>query len=579
MQKTMTFKNLPVIAVFAAGVALWASCNKGFDRVLAHKDYTDTTSSAARNPKVLYIIVDGARGQSVRDANPPHITDLTNHAIYCWNTVTDTLTRGLTGWADLLTGVHKEKHKVLGYDLSQNDLKDYPVFFKYVKERKQGFRIAAFCASDSLSKDLVTDADVNQSFGGDDAKVQAAVLGELGVDSAGLVLAEYGGVEAAGERDGFDVSVPEYKDAILQVDDYIGALVDAVKKRKNASGENWLIVVTTDHGGAFAVDPTQDDHTILSNPASNGFVIFYAPDYVAAFTDKPYTGNRYEGQAVELHGADVDAVNATVPVDNHDYDFGDSAEFTIEFKIKTTPHGDDGYSYKTPAILSKRASFDAGVPGWCIYLDDKHWQFGVGQTGKGNVQESGSDVSDGTWHDIAVVVLFEDGKRYARCYTDGTYNNQVDITDMGNLNSPAPLTLGYLPGSFNTPPDVYLAEVRIWVAALTDETIKQYACETSLPEDHPNTGALIGYWPATDGAGGILQDRSTLLHNFVLHGSYQWQDFSDLICPPASSDLASQMPQPVDIPRQILDWLQVSSLSQWGLDGRVWTTSYTGIKN
>lgn len=579
MRKNRTIKNLLVGAIAAMGIILWMSCNKGFDRVLASKDYTDTTSAKAQNPKVLYVIVAGARGQSVRDANPPNIMNLTQHAIYCWNTVTDTLTRGLTGFADLLTGVHKEKHMVLGDDLSNNDLKDYPAFFKYVKQRKPDLRIAAFSSNDSISTALITDANVNKSFNGDDAKVQAAAISELGVDSATLVMAEYGGVKDAGDQYGYDVSVPQYKAAILKVDGYIGALVDAVKKRPNYASENWMIVVTTDHGGPFAIDPTQDDHTILSNPNTNGFVIFNAPHYQAEFNDKPYTGNRYEGKAVELHGTDADAVKATVPDDHDDYNFGAVGEFTVEFKIKSTPNGDDAYNYHYPSIVSKRASFDPDVTGWCIFLEDKHWQFNVGQVGKDNIQVAGSDIGDGTWHDIAVVVVMRDGKRYARTFTDGNFNNEVEITGIGDLSTTAPLTIGFIPGSVQSPADVFLTEVRIWNAALSDGTISQYACETALPGDHPNNDNLIGYWPAVDGQGGVIKDHSTLLHDFVLQGAYNWQDFSDLICPPASSDLASQMPQPVDVPRQIMDWLQVSSLPQWGLDGRAWTTNYTGIQN
>lgn len=578
MQKNKTRRNLLFILSVVTVVVSWMACNKGYDRVLGKKDYTDTTSAVAKNPKVLYIIVDGARGQSVRDANPPNIMGLTSDAIYCWNTVTDTSIGGLTNWADLLTGVHKEKHKVIGGDVANSDLADYPIIFKYIRERNPNFRIAAFCSSDSLSKGLITDATVNKSYGGDDAAVQAGAISELGIDSTGLVMVEYGEVDAAGKKYGYDNSFPEYKSAILNVDGYIGKLLDALKKRKNFAGENWMVVVTSNHGGAFTIDPGQDDHTILSDPRINSFVIFSTPIYLASFIDKPYTGNRYSGKAVELHGADSLAINATVPDDLNDYDFADSVDFTIEFKIKTTANG-NGYSYQYPSILSKRASFDPGVPGWCIFLEDQHWQINFGQVGKGNIQVSGNDISDGNWHDIAVVVYISGAQRLVRTFTDGNFNNSGDITSMGNLNTPAPLTMGFLPGSITNPADVYMTEVRIWNAALADATISQFACETSLPDDHPNKNNLIGYWPAVDGQGGVIKDQSTLQHDFILSGAYSWNAFNDLICAPAGSDLASQMPQPVDVPTQILSWLQIPTFSQWGLDGRVWTTNYTGIQN
>lgn len=579
MKKNKMIRNLSLSLLIIAGLGSWMACNKGFDRMLADKDYTDTTSSVAKEQKVLYIIIDGARGQSVRDANPPHIMSLTGHAIYCWNTVTDTLTNGLTSWADLLTGVHKEKHRVLGYDVSQSDLKDYPVIFKYIRERKPGFRIAALSSSDSLGENLITDASVNQSFGEDDAKVQAAALSELKVDSAGLVLVQYSGVDNAGAQYGYDISVPEYKASILQTDTYIGALLDAIQQRKDYAAENWLVVVTSSHGGPFTIPPGQDDHTILSNPKVNGFTIFYAPGYQPSFIDKPYTGNRYSGKGVELYGSDSTAVNAIVPDDNHDYDIGANIDFTVELKIKVMPGPNGDYKYTYPSVLSKRKTFNDGQVGWCIFLEQKFWQINFGQVGQGNKQVSGADISDGTWHDIAAVIVTRGGKRYARTYTDGNFNRETEITDKGNLNTDAPLTMGFLPGSVNTPADVYITDLRMWQTALSDATIGQFACETSLPADHPNKDKLIGYWPCVDGQGGIFKDQSTILHDFKLQGDYQWDDFSDLICPISPANIAQLMPQPVDIPRQILNWLRIAPDSKWALDGRVWTTNYTSVEN
>ncbi|HEY6081850.1 MAG TPA: alkaline phosphatase family protein [Chitinophagaceae bacterium] len=578
MQKRKLTRTFLISLFVAVGFGSWMACNKGFDRVLQHKDYTDTTSAIAKTPKVLYVIIDGARGQSVRDANPPNIMGLTANAIYCWNSVTDTLTSDLTTWADLLTGVHKEKHGVLGNTTNNNDLKDYPVFFQRIKERRPDIRIAAFCAADSLSKGLITHADVNKGFGGDDAATENAALNELKVDSAGLVLVQFNEVNDAGAQYGYDLSVPQYKSAILAVDGYIGKLLDALKSRKNYAGEGWMVVVTSNHGGPFPVDPAQDDHTILSNPAVNSFVIFSALRYQPSFIDKPYTGNRYMGKGVELHGQDNSAVNAIVPNDGNDYNFGKDINFTVELKVKVMP-GSRNYVYTYPSILAKRASFDPGKPGWCIFLEQKFWQINFGQVGQGNTQVRGINISDGTWHDIAAVIVNRGAKRYARTYTDGHFNNEVEITGKGNINSTAPLTMGFLPGSVNNPADLFISDVRIWKAALDDNTISQFACETSLPGDHPFVNFLAGYWPCLDGQNGIFKDHSTLQHDFQLQGNYQWTSFSDLVCAPASGDLANLMPQPVDIARQVLDWLQIPTDAKWDLDGKVWTTNYVGIKN
>ncbi|WP_344981481.1 alkaline phosphatase family protein [Compostibacter hankyongensis] len=571
-------------ALYGLAALLFAAlaCNKGFDRILEKRDYTDTTSSAARTPKVLYIVVDGARGQSVRDAKPPTLLQLNEHAIYSWYSITDTLTLDATGWADLLTGVHKEKHQVLSNDFSGNKLDTYPVFFRYIKDRKPEFRIAAFSSSNDLGNRLITDADVNRTFGGNDAAAQAAALNELKLDSAGLVFLQFKDVDQAGARYGYDVSVPQYKAAILKVDGYIGKLMEALRARKNFSGEDWLVVITANHGGPFPVDPAKDDHTILSDPRVNGFTIYYSPVYEPSMIDKPYTGNRYAGQAVRLHDRDANAVNAVVPDDGGDYNFGDTTSFTVEFKVKVNPGPKGDYTYTYPSILGKRESFDPGKPGWVMFLEQHYWMINFGQVGKGNIQVKGADISDGTWHDIAAVILNrKDGAgilhRYARTYTNGVFNNEGEITAQGNINTMTPLTMGFLPGSVNEPADVYMSEVKIWRAVLPDSTISAHACETELSSDHPYNDYLIGYWPCTDGFGGQFTDNGPLQHSFSLRGAYQWEDYNDLVCPPSSSDLATLAPQPTDIARQILNWLKVITDTKWDLDGRVWTTDYTNL--
>ena len=575
MKRTTRKVNVVLPLLFPVILILYISCNKGFDRVVEQREYIDTTSAVAQSPHVLFILTDGARGTAIRDAEPPHIMDLTTHAIYCWNVVTDTSTDDASTWADLLTAVHSDKHEVAFGQA--NNLANYPVFFRYIKDRNMDFRILTFSASNAL-KGLISGVDDNQSFNGDDAATQAAALKAMTEDSADMLVVQFNGVDTVGARYGYGLAVPEYKAAIMQTDTYIGELVSAMKARETYKNENWLVVVASNHGGPFIIPPTEDDHTILSNPIANGFILFANPSFKPNFIDKPYTGNRYIGKAVEFNGVDASAVYATVADDDHDYDFSDTVDFTIEMKIKVMPGPNGDYSYGFPSFFSKRAHFDEGVTGFAMFLEQRFWQINFGQAGQGNTQVAGGDVSDGTWHDIAAVVLNRDGKRFARTYTDGNYNREVEITGKGNINTDAPLTMGFIPGSINTPADLFISDVKIWRKALSDETIGQYACEPGLAADHPATDRLIGYWSGLDGTGDVIQDKATLQHDFVLHGPFQWLDFNDLVCPPPAGDLAKEMPQPVDVPTQILNWLEVPVSPDWDLDGRVWTADYVGLE-
>ncbi|WP_325640312.1 alkaline phosphatase family protein [Chitinophaga sp.] len=585
MQKNKTIWLNGMMGLLLGGLVSWTACNKEPDRVLEPGDYTDTTSAVVKNPKVLFVIMDGARGQSVRDANAPNISALTDHAIFSWNSVTDTDIGDLTTWADLLTGVHKAKHSIEGNTMDNNNLNNFPVFFKRIKERAPGIHIAAYSSSDALGNNLTTGADVNKVFADNDEAATTAAVAGLAEDSAGLVMVQYNNVDASGKQYGYDLSIPQYRNAILQTDDYIGKLLNAIKARKTYAGENWMIVVVSNHGGAYTIPPTEDDHTILSDPKTNGFIIYSTPVYLPSFVDKPYTGNRYIGKGVHLYGTDANAVYATIDDVNRNYDLKDTRGMAIEMKIKVMPGANGDYTYSNTSVLSKRASLDPGVQGWAVVLNQKGWQLNVGQNAPGrtdNMIVNGADISDGNWHDIAAQFVYDTSAQtmHVRTFTDGKFNNDINITGYGNLNNAEPLRLGNLPYAGSYPaPDVYVTELKVWDSTATDQVISDYACETNMSATHPLRKQLTGYWSATDGQGPVLKDKSDNLSDFKLNGPYGWFNFNDLICPASPANISQLMPQPVDVSRQILDWLQVSADLRWNLDGKVWTTRYVSMNN
>lgn len=561
---------------------LCVACNKGYDRMLENREYEDTTGVTGRQPKILFLVVDGARGESVRNAQASHLQMLGDNAIYSWNSLSDTLNLNATAWADLLTGVRKEKHGVVKSDFSDNRLSQYPVFFKYIKARMPAFRIAAYSASDSLGRMLITDADVNRTFANDDDATEMAIIDELKIDTAGLIFGQFSQVATAGKTYGYDVSVPEYKAAIQRVDDYVGNIMNALKQRKNYAHENWLVIVTSGNGGPHELKPEDDDGTILSNPKINTFTIFYSPRYVPNFIDRPYTGNRYTGKSVRLYGKTAaTAVYADINDGKEDLNLGKTNQMTIALKIRKnkTVYGD--YSYTYPNIIGNNLSNDWWKnTGWSMSLETNAWGVHYGQNGAGFNMVTGANISDGKWHDLTAVFLNRDNKRFIRLFTDGNFNTEQEITSYGNFDNGSPVTLGWVPANVvddNRWLNANVTEIRFWRAALPDSVIKAYVCAEELPSSHPYRDYLIGYWPCRDGFGGVFKDQSEYRHDFVIHGAYQWDDFNDLMCPSTATNLAQLVPQPVDVARQVLNWLQIAADTKWQMDGRVWVTSYASL--
>jgi arylsulfatase A-like enzyme len=84
-----------------------------------------------------------------------------------------------------------------------------------------------------------------------------------------------GQVDVAGHTHGFHPAVPEYIAAIERADQLAGRVLAAVKGRKTYDTEDWLVLVTSDHGGqgkghggGHATPEILNSFLIVSGPAA-----------------------------------------------------------------------------------------------------------------------------------------------------------------------------------------------------------------------------------------------------------------------------------------------------------------------
>lgn len=564
MSMTKKYKLLLGLMATVVTTAIF-SCNKDFDRKLTDKDGTDTTKVRYGSRKILYLVVDGARGQSVAAANIPNITALLPHSVYSWVGLNEPeATQNASNWASMLTGVKKAKHLVNDDNLTNNNLQNYPVIFKRIKESRPQTKIVAHTSS-TVFKSLTTGADISTLATSDD-QVKASVINDLNTDTASVILGHFTDVDKAGAQYGYDNSFPNYKSAIEKFDTGVGEIMAALKKRPNYINEDWLVIIASSDGGAFTLPPNTDDQTIFSKPANNAFVIYYSAAYNKRILVKPFTGNRYLGKTVKMTGTQIRAEVAGE--DAGVYNIDDTTKMTIELKVKKNR---EQISY--PSILGKRNEWSSGHPsvGWVIYLEDRYWYFEWRGTKDGDYRQCrGADIVQGRWENLSVKLEQRGNQRFIRTYTNGTFNNELEITGSGSLANSNALKLGYLNGQGHGEPDYYVTDIRFFKLAVPDGVIGQYSCETSIDQSHPSYNFLVGYWPATDGNGDKMIDLSSQARDFKLQGPYVWENFNDLICPPSTSSLALLVPQTTDIPAQMVNWLKIANNQQWALDGRVW---------
>ena len=557
-------------------LSVFTSCNEEVPELLK-KDYAPATLANGKS-KVLYIIIDGASGKAMQVISPPNIIGLTPNSLYSWSGLADPASHKMTnpsGWSNLMTGVEASKHKVVNNDFSGNNLSRYPSLLTLLKQSNPGLRTAAFSSSASFSSHFTTGAQVSQTFENDDAGVKSAVVSELNANDPDLVLAQFHGVEIAGSTTNYRDNNPVYRDAILQTDAYIGEIMAALKARPNFISENWMVVITSNKAGE--ISSTQPNNpTAYDDEARNVFTLFYSPRFSTKFIQKPLaTDIRYSGYAVRYTYADNNNHVIATLSDPSLFDLGTIGSYTIQFMIKNTYTNQGGW----PTVLSKRDRGFSG-PGWNIFLSGRNWKINTSISW----ELEGTTVSDGTWHVITAVIKRTATENIVKVFTDGKFNAQhINNWVWDNVSNGAPLRIGRIAGNDNNTPDLLISNLQIYNTALENSDVAALSCLPRIDSSHPFYANLIGYWPGDEAAGAIIKEKTGKYANanFQLAGPYSWRDFNEVspnVCPPSPASYFRLVPNSIDVPFQIFQWMGIQPDVEWSLDGRGWPPVYSIIK-
>jgi predicted AlkP superfamily pyrophosphatase or phosphodiesterase len=221
--------------------------------------------AAGAEHKVLLIGIDGCRPDAIEKAATPNIDRLVANGVISRNTSilgprdcgNETISG--PGWSSIYTGVWADKHGVMDNDFKTTHYDRYPHLFSLIKEKQPQAITASFVDWKPIAEKIVSDADVSfcpqEELKGADAYEKAdeevashaaEFLTSKPVDAACVY---FGQVDERGHALGFHPLVPSYTAAIERIDRHIGTLLDAIKSRPDAANENWLVIITTDHGG------------------------------------------------------------------------------------------------------------------------------------------------------------------------------------------------------------------------------------------------------------------------------------------------------------------------------------------
>lgn len=219
--------------------------------------------------KVLLIGIDGLQYEKIGSNHTPNFDRLFLSKAYTGGlskTQTQQKTKSGPGWATILTGVWVNKHQVPSNDsgLANNA---YRSLYRYIAEHDASAHIASFSTwgpihSQFFRSDLTLIKQ--RSEGGSDDDNLNKALATLNNDSADFVFLHLDEPDAVGHALCFGSA---YNKAVEDADKRLGKLLDAVEA-KERKGENWLVMVTTDHGrtpivGCHHGEQTEPEKTIF----------------------------------------------------------------------------------------------------------------------------------------------------------------------------------------------------------------------------------------------------------------------------------------------------------------------------
>ena len=212
------------------------------------------------------IIWDGTRPDALANANTPHMDSLIDGT---WHTdyrgaysplaqnLYDATTVSGPNHATIMTGANGSQHGVTGNgDVGLGDFETYPHYLQRLESQDSTLNTACLFTwgTDGL---ISSGADFIQD--GEDAdnieRVVSMLEGSFEGDGWALttnpdaIFLFLDDSDHAGHAHGFEMSVSEYQQELVELDGQLGTILQALKNRSTFGEESWKIVFTSDHGG------------------------------------------------------------------------------------------------------------------------------------------------------------------------------------------------------------------------------------------------------------------------------------------------------------------------------------------
>jgi predicted AlkP superfamily pyrophosphatase or phosphodiesterase len=217
------------------------------------------TPGAGARPKLLLVGWDGVRPDVLAQVSTPNLDTLVALGAFSPRARASLPTVSGPCWSSMLTGVEPAKHGVLNNDFSSNRYREYPDFLTRIEQtnpERSTFAAADWLPlvaadaggpliSDLVDRKLIRDGYQMGWLEADSASVDAAIE-ELRIGDPDALFVYLGAPDEISHITGGIGE--EYRSSIATADRHLGRLLDAIRARPRFRHEDWLVLVSTDHG-------------------------------------------------------------------------------------------------------------------------------------------------------------------------------------------------------------------------------------------------------------------------------------------------------------------------------------------
>ncbi len=227
--------------------------------------------------KAVFIIVDGISADQLERAQAPAMRRIGETGRYLRmyqggraGSYTESPTISAVGYNNVLTGVWYNKHNVPDNDIKEPNY-HYPTIFRLMRDAKPEASLAIFSSWEDNRTKLVGEGleqtgnlALDEAFDGyeldtlnypHDAERQfmSRIDSVVSLRAAETILDKSPDLswvylefsDDMGHKYG---DSPQFRQAIQKMDQAVARVYDAVEKREKEFGEDWLVIITTDHG-------------------------------------------------------------------------------------------------------------------------------------------------------------------------------------------------------------------------------------------------------------------------------------------------------------------------------------------